>query len=177
MKSRRLILLGLVPALLVIATLVWLGALLPGEGEAHRAEAATTTCVKAVSELLALRQPPVGEGSSVIARVSGDGDDHHDTWKETGEKCEKDIIQTIVNNDFSNGGQDVHFTIDNKGECTVRVGTAPQRGDFSSGSQQLIPAGARERVHFLIQPGDFLLAKCEGVTGKKCDWEISHLTP
>lgn len=180
MRSRRLILLGLVPALLVIATLVWLGALLPGVGEARRADA-STTCVKAVGELLALRQAPVGEGSSGIAPASVSGhseDGDHHKWKNTGQQCEKDKVQTIVNNSNSLlGVTEVHFTIENKGDCDVRVGTAPQRGDFSGGRQQLIPPGAEERVHITIPEGQFLLAQCQGVAGKKCDWEISHLSP
>lgn len=180
MRSRRIILLGLVPALLVIATFVWLGAFLPGQGEAQREEAATTG-VKAASELLALRQPRVGEGSSAIARApaSDDSDDgHHDKWTNTSNDPEKDKVQTIVNN--SNGvlgGKDVYFTIENKGDGPVRVGTSPQRGDFSGGSQQLIPPGARERVHISMADGEFLLASCQRVAGKKCDWTISHLTP
>jgi hypothetical protein len=122
----------------------------------------------------------VGEGSSAIApaSVSADSeDDDHHKWKNTSSQCDKDKVQTIVNNDIQNGGQVVQFTIENKGECPVRVGTAAQRGDFSGGSQQLIPPGTKERVYITIQPGQLLMASCEGVAGKKCDWEISHLTP
>lgn len=180
MRSRRLILLGLVPALLVIATLVWLGALPPGEREARTAEAATT-CVKTVSAVLALRQSPVGEGSSGIApaSVSADSEDDHHTWKNTSPKCEKDTVQTIVNNsDTLLGGKEVSFTIENKGDCPVLVGTSTLRGDFSGGIQpQLIPPGAKERVHIQVQGGEFVLASCQGIAGKKCDWTISHLTP
>lgn len=180
MRSRRLMLLSLVPALLVSATLVWLGALPPGEREARKAEAATAY-VRTGSEVLALRQSPVGEGSSGIASasVSADSEDDHHTWKNTSPRSENDKVQTIVNNsDTLLGGKEVSFTIENKGDSPVRVLTSILRGDFSGVVQeQLIPSGAKERVHIQIQGGQFLLASCQGIAGKKCDWTISHLIP
>jgi hypothetical protein len=96
-------------------------------------------------------------------------------WHNTSQRCEDDATQTIVNNKLGRK-KEVSLTVENRGDCPVLVGTAPQEGDFSGGDNTEIKKG-KQRVHIKLPKGHYLMAGCRPSADFGCDWTISDVRP
>ena len=110
-----------------------------------------------------------GEGERAPREAIGE-------WHNTSDVCERDETQTIVNN-ARGRKKEIGFTIENRGECPVLVGTAPQEGDFSGGPDPLEIRKGKQWVFITIPRGHYLLASCKNAAGiQGCSWTISGLS-